>query len=193
MFGVGEFEQFDWRLVFDDERDADTLGRAVRRNQDFAASKLGGKVVHFKRDVWHSPDQIGNRRVRFKAHPFHAEFAFLAADDKEFQMLQVGLPRLRFGSGNPDVGDTGAFLFSLPRIGANSTLFVTSFELALVQEHSVPVLPACPEHGVEKRGLYRWRALLQYCRQHGPFAVSPVGGLECSVLPVIRAVTGGLV
>ena len=38
MVGVGEFEQFDGRAVFDYERDADAVGWAVRRNQDFAAS-----------------------------------------------------------------------------------------------------------------------------------------------------------
>jgi len=42
MVGVGEFEQFDGRAVFDDKRDADAVGWAVGRNQDFAASKLGG-------------------------------------------------------------------------------------------------------------------------------------------------------
>jgi hypothetical protein len=87
MFGVGKFEQFDGRAVFDDECNADTVRWAVRRNQDFVASKLGRKVGHFKRDVRHSPDEIGNRRIRFEAHPFHAKFAFLVTDDKEFQML----------------------------------------------------------------------------------------------------------
>jgi hypothetical protein len=103
MFRVCKFEQFDRRAVLDDERHADTVGWAVRRNEDFAAGKLGGKVGHFKRNVRHPPDEIRNRRVRFEAHPFHAEFAFLVTDDKELQMLQVGLPRLRFGSGDPDV------------------------------------------------------------------------------------------
>ena len=51
MVGVGEFEQFDGRAVFDYERDADAVGWAVGRNQDFAASKLGGEISHFKRDV----------------------------------------------------------------------------------------------------------------------------------------------
>ena len=50
MVGVGEFEQFDGRAVFDYERDADAVGWAVRRNQDFAASKLGGEISHFKRE-----------------------------------------------------------------------------------------------------------------------------------------------
>ena len=53
--GVGEFEQFDGRAVFDDER-----------------------------DVRNVPDQIRDRCVRFETHPFHAEFAFLVADDKDF-------------------------------------------------------------------------------------------------------------
>src|ERR1700691_1229701 len=39
MVGVGEFEQFDGRAVFDYECDADAVGWAVGRNQDFAASK----------------------------------------------------------------------------------------------------------------------------------------------------------
>jgi hypothetical protein len=51
MVGVGEFEQFDGRAVFDYERDADAVGGAVGRNQDFAASKLEGEISHFKRDV----------------------------------------------------------------------------------------------------------------------------------------------
>jgi hypothetical protein len=58
MVGVGEFEQFDGRAAFDDERDADAVGWAVGRNQDFAASKLGGEISHFKRDVRNLPDQI---------------------------------------------------------------------------------------------------------------------------------------
>ena len=103
VVGVGEFEQFDGRAVFDYERDADAVGWAVRRNQDFAASKLGGEISHFKRDVRNVPDEIRDRCVRFETHPLHAEFAFLVADDKDFQMFQVGLPRLRFGSRNSDV------------------------------------------------------------------------------------------
>jgi len=103
MVGVGEFEQFDGRAVFDDERDSDAVGWAVGRDQDFAASKLGGEISHFKRDVRNSPDEIGDRRVRFKTHPLHAKFAFLVADDKEFQLFQVGLARLHFRRGNSDV------------------------------------------------------------------------------------------
>jgi hypothetical protein len=48
-------------------------------------------------------DEIKNRRVPFETHPFHAKFAFLVADDKEFQVFQVGLARLRFSSGDSDV------------------------------------------------------------------------------------------
>jgi hypothetical protein len=32
--------------VFDDERDADAIRWAAGRNQDFAASKLGGEISH---------------------------------------------------------------------------------------------------------------------------------------------------
>jgi hypothetical protein len=103
MVGAGELEQFDGRAVFDYERDADSVGWAVGRNQDFAASKLGGEISHFKRDVRNLPDEIRDRRVRFETHPLHAKFAFLVADDKEFQVFQVGLARLRFSSGNSDV------------------------------------------------------------------------------------------
>ena len=103
MVRVGEFEQFDGRAVFDYERDPDAVRWAVRRNQDFAASKLGGEISHFKRDVWNLPDEIRNRGVRFETHPLHTEFAFLVADDKEFQVFQVGLAWLRFSSGNSDV------------------------------------------------------------------------------------------
>jgi hypothetical protein len=67
MVGVGEFEQFDGRAVFDYERDADAVGWAVGRNQDFAASKLGGEISHFKRDVLNLPDEIRDRRVRLAA------------------------------------------------------------------------------------------------------------------------------
>jgi hypothetical protein len=40
MVRVGEFEQFDGRAVFDYERDADAVGWAVGRDQDFAANTL---------------------------------------------------------------------------------------------------------------------------------------------------------
>jgi hypothetical protein len=103
VVGVGEFEQFDGRAVFDYERDADAVGWAVRGNQDFAASKLGGEISHFKRDVRNVPDEIRDRCVRLETHPLHAEFALLVADDKDFQVFQVGLPRLCFGSGDSDV------------------------------------------------------------------------------------------
>jgi hypothetical protein len=103
MVGVGEFEQLDGRAVFDDERDADAVGWAVGRNQDFAAGKLGGEISHFKCDVRNLPDEIRDRRVHFETHPLHAKFAFLVADDKELQVFQVGLASLRFSSGNSDV------------------------------------------------------------------------------------------
>jgi hypothetical protein len=118
MVGVGEFKQFDGRAVFDYERDADAVGWAVRRNQDFAASKLGGEISHFKRYVRNLPDEIRDRGVRFEAHPLHAEFTFLVTDDKEFQMLQVGLPWLRFGRGDPDVVIPAHRFFLSGRIGA---------------------------------------------------------------------------
>jgi hypothetical protein len=49
------------------------------------------------------PDEIRDGCVRFETHPLHAEFAFLVANDKDFQVFQVGLPRLGFGGGNSDV------------------------------------------------------------------------------------------
>jgi hypothetical protein len=119
MVGVGEFEQFDGRAVFDYERDADAVGWAVGRNQDFAAGKLGGEISHFKRDVRNLPDEIRDRRIRFETHPLHAEFAFLVADDKEFQVFQVGLARLRFSSGNSDVM-VPAHCFSLSGVSAEA-------------------------------------------------------------------------
>jgi hypothetical protein len=103
VVGVGEFEQFDGCAVFDYECDTYTVGWAVGRDQDFASSQLGSEISNFKRDVWNLPDEIGDRRVLFETHPLHAKFAFLVADDKEFQVLQVGLARLRFSSGNSDV------------------------------------------------------------------------------------------
>jgi hypothetical protein len=129
VVGVGEFEQFDGRAVFDYERDADAVGWAVRRNQDIAASKLGGQIGHFKRDVWNLPDEIRDRRVRFETHPLHAEFTFLVADDKEFQVFQVGLAGLRFGSGNSDVM-VPAHCFLLPVEVAKFYAVVTAFETA---------------------------------------------------------------
>src|ERR1035437_9634763 len=45
MFRVSKFEKFDGRAVLGDECDADTVGEAVRGNQDFAACKLGGEVT----------------------------------------------------------------------------------------------------------------------------------------------------
>src|SRR5277367_4676984 len=129
MVGVGEFEQFDGRAVFDYERYTDAVGRAIGRNQDFAASKLGGEISHFKRDVRNLPDEIGDRRVRFETHPLHAKFAFLVADDKEFQVLQVGLARLRFSSGNSDVM-VPAHCFRSPWNWHKFYAVVTAFETA---------------------------------------------------------------
>jgi len=103
MVGVGEFEQFDGRAVFNYERDTDAVRWAVGRNQDFAASKLIGEISHFERDVRNLPDEIRDRRVRLETHPLHAKFTFLVADDKDFQVFQVGLARLHFSSGNSDV------------------------------------------------------------------------------------------
>jgi hypothetical protein len=73
------------------------------RTQDFTASKLGGQISHLKRDVRNFPDEIRDDRVRFETHPLHAKFAFIVADDKEFQVFQVGLARLHFISWNSDV------------------------------------------------------------------------------------------
>jgi hypothetical protein len=129
MVGVGEFEQFDGRAVFDYERDADAVGWAIRRNQDFAAGKLGGEISHFKSDVRNLPDEIRDRRVRFEAHPLHAKFTFLVADDKEFQVFHVGLAWLRFSSGNSDVM-VPAHGFSLSAELHKFYAVVTAFETA---------------------------------------------------------------
>ena len=121
MVGVGEFEQFDGRAVFDYERNTDAVRWAVGSNQDFAASKLGGEISHFKRDVRNLPDEIRDRRLRFETHPLHAKFAFLMADDKQFQMFQMSLARPRFSSRNSDVM-VPAHRFSLSvEFGTNST------------------------------------------------------------------------
>jgi hypothetical protein len=125
MVRVGEFEQFDGRSVFDYERYTDAVGWAVGRNQDFAASKLGGEIRNFKRDVRNLPDEIRDRRVRFETHPLHAKFAFLVADDKEFQPFHVDLARFRFSSGNSDVM-VPAHCFGLRGIGTHSTLSATA-------------------------------------------------------------------
>ena len=112
MVGVGELEQFDGRAVFDYEGDADAVGWALGRNQDFVSSKLGGEISHFKRDVRNLPDEIRDRSVGFETHPLHAKFAFLVADEKDFQVFQVGLAWLRFSRGNSDVM-VAAHCFSL--------------------------------------------------------------------------------
>ncbi len=121
MVGISEFEQFDGRAVFDYERDPDAVGWAIGRNQDFTAGQLGRQISHFKRDVRNLPYEVRHRRVRFEAHPLHAKFAFLVADDKNFQTFQVGLASLRFSSGNSDVM-VPAHCFSLSLDGTNPTL-----------------------------------------------------------------------
>ncbi len=78
MVGVGEFEQFNGRAVFDYERDADAVGWAVWRDQDFAASKLGDEIIHFKRDMRNLPDEIRNLGIRFETHPLHTDLALLS-------------------------------------------------------------------------------------------------------------------
>ena len=77
---------------------------AVRRKQDFAASKLGGEISHFKRDMRNLPDQIRDCLVRFETHPLHAEFAF-SRRQPEFRC-----------------DGTGALFFALRGIGTNPTL-----------------------------------------------------------------------
>jgi hypothetical protein len=57
-------------------------------------------------------DEIRDGCVGFETHPLDAEFAFVVADDKDFQVFQVGLARFRFGSGNSDVM-VAAHCFSL--------------------------------------------------------------------------------
>ena len=83
MVGVGELHQLDGGAVFDDERDAHTIGGAVRRNQNFSACQFGGKVTHLKSNMWHLPDQLGNRCIRFEPHPFHAILTVFMSDDKD--------------------------------------------------------------------------------------------------------------
>ena len=102
MVGVGKFEQFNGRAVFDYERNADAVRWAVRRNLDLPASKPEARSAT-SRHVRKLPDEIRNACVRFETHPLHAEFAFLVADNKESQVFQVGFARFRFGRWNSDV------------------------------------------------------------------------------------------
>jgi hypothetical protein len=51
--------------------------------------------------------RIRDGRV-FETHPLHAKFAFLVTDDKDFQVFQVDLAGLRFGSGNFRCDGSGA-------------------------------------------------------------------------------------
>src|SRR5580658_3678255 len=83
MVGVGKLEELNGCAVFDDERDAHAVGWAVRRNQNFPAYQLGCKITHLKSNMWHLPHQLGNRRVRFEAHPFHAILAVFVPDNKD--------------------------------------------------------------------------------------------------------------
>lgn len=72
----------------------------------FAASKLGGQISHFKRDVRNVPDEIGDRRVRFETHPLHAEFAFLMADDGVAGLRSKSMPaRLKACSNDSTVDE----------------------------------------------------------------------------------------
>lgn len=82
MIGVGELEQFNRCAVFDNERDAHTVGWTVRCDQDFPARQLGRKVAHLKSNMWHLPNQLGNLCVRFEPHPFHAKLAVFVPDNK---------------------------------------------------------------------------------------------------------------
>jgi hypothetical protein len=75
MVGVGEFEQFDGRAVFDYERDADAVGWAVGRNQDFAASQLRGEISHFKRAELAGRDQGPPRPLRNASTPRQIRFS----------------------------------------------------------------------------------------------------------------------
>ena len=82
MIGIGELKQLNRCAVFDDERNAHAVRRAVRRNQNFPAGQLGSKVTHLESNVWYLSDQLENRRVRFEPHPFDAIFAIFVANYK---------------------------------------------------------------------------------------------------------------
>ena len=82
MVGVGELKQFNGGAVVDDERDAHALGWAVRRNQNFPANQLECKVTYLKSNMWHLPEQLGNRCVHFEPHPFHAILAVFMPDNE---------------------------------------------------------------------------------------------------------------
>jgi hypothetical protein len=75
MFGVGEFEQFDRRAILDDERDADTVGWAVRLNQDFAAGQLGGEVGQTRRAPLSGRDREPPRPLRSASIPRRIRFS----------------------------------------------------------------------------------------------------------------------
>ena len=75
---VGEFEQFDGRAVFDDERDADAVGWAVRSNQGFRGQPARRRDQPLQRATARAtcPDETGPLCL-LQTHPLHAEFAFL--------------------------------------------------------------------------------------------------------------------
>ena len=83
MVRVGELKELNGCAVFDDERDAHAVGGTVRRNQNFPAYQLGRKVTHLKSNMWHLPDQLGNRCVRFESHPFDAILAVFVSNNKD--------------------------------------------------------------------------------------------------------------
>jgi len=53
---------------------------------------------------------------------------FVVTDHKDFQMFQVGFPRLRFGSGNPDEGEANNFRAAYNPCAAKK-LYVKSYVL----------------------------------------------------------------
>ena len=114
MVGVGELQQLNGCAVFDDERDAHAIGWAVRRNQNFSASQFGCKVTHLKSNMWHLPDQLGNRCVRFEPHPFHAILAVFVSDNKDLQALDVALSRPWLAGRNSNVVISTHFFTSVP-------------------------------------------------------------------------------
>ena len=82
MVGVGELKELNGCAVFDDERDAHAGGWAIRFNQNFPPYQLGRKVTHLKSNMWHLPEQLGNRSVRFEPNPFDAILAVFVPDNK---------------------------------------------------------------------------------------------------------------
>jgi len=114
MVGVGKLEQFNRSAVFYDKRDEHAFGWTVGCNQNFPACQLGCKVTHLKGNMCHLPDQLGNRCVRFEAHPFHAILAILVPDNKGFHALNVVLSRPRLAGRNSNVMISTHFRSSVP-------------------------------------------------------------------------------